>query len=146
MHRVAKTAAAAALLAGIAATASAQGPARSPWGGPDSPGGLLGGDPREVMPDAAWPMRHDAVWQFLLRRFDQLDADRDRVLTRQELGIPRGDIDRNFLFRQFDRDRNGGLTPDEMAPLAGRIIDMHDRNGDRMLQQREMRQRAPARS
>src|SRR4051794_31764146 len=54
--------------------AAAQGtPGWSPWGGPDNPGGLFGGDPLDADANQDRRVTHDEVWSWMRRRFDQAD-------------------------------------------------------------------------
>jgi hypothetical protein len=58
-------------LGALPMAAAAQGtPGWSPWGGPDSPGGLFGGDPLDADADRDRRLTHDEVWSWLRRRFD----------------------------------------------------------------------------
>src|SRR4051812_11014556 len=60
-------------------------PGWSPWGGPDSPGGLFGGDPLEADADRDRAVTHDEVWTWLRRRFDLADHDRSGTLEPAEI-------------------------------------------------------------
>jgi hypothetical protein len=110
--------------------ASAQGgtPGWSPWGGPDSPGGMFGGSPFEADADRDRAVTHDEVWTWLRRRFDT--ADRDRSGTLEPTEIP-GSPQAQAGFRAADADRNGRVTVEELRPLSEawfRAQDV-DRNG-----------------
>src|SRR4051812_921777 len=76
----------------------------SPWGGPDSPGGMFGGDPMDADTDHDRSVTHDEVWTWLRRRFDQADQDRTGTLGMQELP---GRTNAQSTFRAADADRNG---------------------------------------
>ncbi|MEN0075871.1 MAG: EF-hand domain-containing protein [Paracraurococcus sp.] len=128
------------LLLAWPALAAAQGgpPGWSPWGGPDSPGGMFGGDPSEAIRDPARGVSHDEVWTWLRRRFDLADRDRSgsieqgEVLTRAEALA---------LFRAADANRDGKVTPEELKPFSEQWFRAHDSNNDGVLTRREATQR-----
>ena len=95
--------------------ASAQGgtPGWSPWGGPDSPGGMFGGDPLET------------------------DADRDRSGTLEPTEIP-GHPQAQAGFRTADADRNGRVTIEEMRPLSESWFRAQDADRNGKLTRREV--------
>ncbi|TCZ61402.1 EF-hand domain-containing protein [Roseicella aquatilis] len=125
-----------ALLA-LPAPASAQfRPDWSPWGGPDSPGGLFGGDPREAVTDPDQGVTHDQVWLWLRGRFEQADRDRSGTITPDEI---RGRADAQATFRAADADRNGQVTPDELRPLSEQWFRAHDANSDDRLTRQEVK-------
>lgn len=117
-----------------------------PWGGPDSPGGLFGGDPRDGLGDRDRPMTRDEVWSWLANRFEAADADRDLQVTPEELKIVPSENRRRAWFHRADTDRSGRLTPDELQALAGLIVLHHDGNHDGVLHPHEIRRggHAPA--
>jgi EF hand len=116
-------------------------PPWSPWGGPDSPGGLFGGDPQEAAGDQDRPINRDEVWSWLMRRFEAADTDRDRAVTPGELKITPLETHRQAWFHRADADRNGRLTPDELQALAGLIVLFHDTDRDGLLHRREIERR-----
>jgi hypothetical protein len=115
----------------------------SPWGGPDSPGGLFGGDPMDADADRDGRVTHDEVWSWLRQRFDQADRDRDGRLSAQELPDRRRG---QAAFRAADADRNGHLTPEELQPLLGMWFRARDANGDNALTRPEVPRRAVRRA
>ena len=110
-------------------------PGWSPWGGPDSPGGLFGGDPLEADADRARGVTHDEVWTWLRRRFDQ--ADRDRSGTIEPGEIP-AHPQAQAAFRAADADRNGKVTPEELRPLSEGWFRAHDRDANGTLTRKEV--------
>ena len=110
-------------------------PGWSPWGGPDSPGGLFGGDPLEADADRDRGVTHDEVWSWLRRRFDQ--ADRDRSGTIEPAEIP-AHPQAQAAFRAADADRNGKLTPEELRPMSEGWFRAHDRDANGTLTRREV--------
>lgn len=126
------------LLAG-AAPAAAQPAPHSAWGGPDSPGGLFGGDPREADVDGDRRVTHDEFWLWVRGRTERADANRDRSLTPQELGIRPDDRRRQALFRAADADRSGSLSMEELQMFSGYAFRFHDTDRDGALQRGEAR-------
>lgn len=119
--------------------AKAQG---SPWGGPDSPGGLFGGDPMEADTDRDGRATHDEIWTWLRQRLDRADRNRDGRLSPQELpNHPRA----RATFRAADADRNGHVTVEELGPLADMWFRARDANGDGALTRREVPRRQAVR-
>ena len=122
-------------------SASAQGtgaggtPGWSPWGGPDSPGGMFGGDPLEADADRDRSVSHDEVWAWLRRRFAVADRDRSGAL---EPGEVRGHVEAQATFRAADADRNGRVTIDELLPLSEGWFRAYDLNGDGRLTRKEV--------
>jgi len=112
---------------------------RSPWGGPDSPGGLFGGDPMDADTDHDGRVTHDEVWTWLRQRFDRADRDRDGRLSAQEVPDSRRG---QATFRAADADRDGQVTPEELQPLVGMWFRARDTNGDNVLTRREVPRRA----
>ncbi|MCO6417571.1 hypothetical protein JYK14_15585 [Siccirubricoccus sp. KC 17139] len=120
---------------------------RSPWGGPDSPGGLFGGGlfdgrPAEADTDRDGRLTHDEVWSWLRQRFDQADRNGDGRLSAQEVPSHRR---AQSTFRAADADRNGHVTPEELRPLSEMWFRSLDANGDNALTGREMPRRRPTR-
>ncbi|WP_149539526.1 EF-hand domain-containing protein [Siccirubricoccus phaeus] len=132
--------AALAVALGLALPAAAQVP-YSPWGGPDSPGGLFGGSPLEVDADRDGRITHDEVWAWLRQGFDRADRNGDGRLSAEEVPSHRR---AQATFRAADADRNGHLTPEELRPLSEMWFRSLDSNGDNLLTGRE-RPRRPAR-
>jgi len=128
-----------ALMAAAAAPARAQPAVYSAWGGPDSPGGLFGGDPREADVDGDRRVTHDEFWLWLRGRADQADSNRDQALTRQELGIRPEERRRQAWFRAADTDRNGSLSMEELRMFSGYVFRFHDTDHDGALQPGETR-------
>ncbi|MDO9708522.1 EF-hand domain-containing protein [Paracraurococcus lichenis] len=107
----------------------------SPWGGPDSPGGLFGGNPLETVPERSAEVTHDQVWTWLRNRFDQADRDRSGTLTPDEI---RGRPEAQATFRAADADRNGHVTPEELRPLSESWFRAHDADRNGKLTRREL--------
>ena len=125
-------------------SASAQGmgavgtPGWSPWGGPDSPGGMFGGAPMEADADRDRAVTHDEVWTWLRRRFDLADRDRSGTLEPAEIAPhPRAQAG----FRAADADRNGRVTIEELQPLSDAWFRAQDADRDGRLTRREMPKR-----
>jgi hypothetical protein len=131
------------LLAPVGAAAQGAGatgtPGWSPWGGPDSPGGLFGGDPMEADADRDRGVTHDEVWTWLRRRFETSDRDRSGTLEPAELP---GHAKAQAGFRAADADRDGRVTIDELRPLSEGWFRAHDANRDGRLTRQEMPKRA----
>lgn len=124
------------------APALAQGtPGWSPWGGPDSPGGMFGGNPLEADADRDRNVTHDEVWTWLRQRFDLADRDRSGALERHEIGSHAG---AHATFRAADADRNGRVTFDELRPLSESWFRAHDANQDGVLTRGEVPARRKA--
>lgn len=113
----------------------------SPWGGPDSPGGMFGGDPMETATDPVRGLTHDQVWVWLRRQFDLADRDRSGTLTPDEI---RGHAEAQAAFRAADADRNGQVTVEELQPLSERWFRAHDTDRNGVLTRREIPKRTPA--
>jgi hypothetical protein len=111
---------------------------RSPWGGPDSPGGLFGGDPMEADRDRNERVTRDEFWTWLRQRLDRQDRDGDRALSLPEAGSSRGRAD---AFRAMDADRNGKITPDELRSASDAWFRSQDLNRDGALTRQEMPRR-----
>jgi hypothetical protein len=137
------------LLFGVAAVptaARAQIPAEhSFWGGPDSPGGLFGGDPMDADQDGNRQVSPGEFNAWLRRRVTGAGAGRDGGLAPQELGIRPGDRRRQAWFRAADANGDGRLTQDELESLAGLTFRFHDTNRDGTLQPQEVRRAATPR-
>ena len=122
-------------------SASAQGigaggtPGWSPWGGPDSPGGMFGGNPLEADADRDRAVTHDEVWTWLRRRFDT--ADRDRSGTLEPTEIP-NHPQAQAGFRAADADRNGRVTIEELRPLSESWFRAQDADRNGKLTRREV--------
>lgn len=127
----------AALLA-AAAPAAAQPAVHSAWGGPDSPGGLFGGDPREADLDRDQRVTRDEFWTWLRAQATGRDLDRSNGLTAQELGIRPIDARRQAWFRAADRDGSGHLSLDEIEFWSGTVFRFHDTNRDHALAPQEV--------
>jgi len=124
-------------LMAMPATALAQG---SPWGGPDSPGGLFGGDPLDADTDRDRSVTHDEVWGWLRQAFNKADRDRSGTLSAAEVPARPG---AQTSFRAADADRNGQMTIEELRPLSESWFRAHDANGDGVLTRREVPVRKP---
>lgn len=125
----------------LPATGFAQSrPDWSPWGGPDSPGGMFGGDPQEVIRGSSRGATHDEVWSWLRGRFDRADRDRNGALTPDEI---RGHADAQATFRAADADRNGQVTAEELQPLSESWFRAHDANRDGRVTSREVQGQRP---
>jgi hypothetical protein len=123
--------------------AAAQGtPGWSPWGGPDSPGGLFGGDPLEADSNQDRRVNHDEIWSWMRRRFDQSDRDRSGTLEPGEIATH---PNAQASFRAADANRDGKVTAEELRPHSEAWFRTHDANGDGHLTRREVPQRKPAR-
>jgi hypothetical protein len=125
------------LVAALALPVAAQAQ-RSPWGGRDSPGGLLGGDPMDADTDRDGRATHDEIWTWLRQRLDHADRDRDGRLSPQELPDRPG---ARATFRAADADRNGHVTPEELRPMADMWFRARDANGDGALTRQEVSRR-----
>ncbi|MBL6079970.1 hypothetical protein JMJ56_18270 [Belnapia sp. T18] len=108
---------------------------RSPWGGPDSPGGLLGGDPMDADLDRDQRVSHDEVWQWLRQRLGQHDQNRDGAVTLPESGVH---PDRAEDFRAMDTDRDGKLTAGELRAGSEAWFRNRDLNRDGALTRQEL--------
>jgi Ca2+-binding EF-hand superfamily protein len=115
---------------------------RSPWGGPDSPGGLFGGDPMEADGDRDQRVSHDELWTWLRQRLDRQDRDGDGALSLSESRAPR---ERADAFRAMDADRNGKVTSDELRSASEAWFRSHDGDRDGALTRQEMMHRQPRR-
>ena len=113
---------------------------RSPWGGPDSPGGLFGGDPMEADSNHDERVTHDEIWTWLRQRLDRQDRDGDGAMSLPEAGASRG---RANAFRAMDADRNGKITPDELRSASDAWFRSQDLNRDGALTRQEMPHRPP---
>jgi hypothetical protein len=123
--------------------ATAQGtPGWSPWGGPDSPGGLFGGDPLDADANQDRRVTHDEVWNWMRHRFDQSDRDRSGTLEPGEIA---GHPEAQARFRAADANRDGRVTAEELRPHSEAWFRTHDANGDGHLTRQEVPQRRPAR-
>jgi len=119
--------------------ASAQNrPDWSPWGGPDSPGGMFGGNPLDADADRDRNVTHDEVWAWLRRRFDRADRDRSGTVEPREI---RSHAEARATFRAADADRNGRVTVEELLPLSENWFRALDMNGDGVLTLGELPQR-----
>ena len=116
---------------------------RSPWGGPDSPGGLFGGDPIEADGDHDQRVTHDEIWTWLRQRLDRQDRDGDGALSLSEAPAPR---DRAGAFRMLDADRNGKVTQDELRSSSEAWFRSRDLNRDGALTRQELTHRPPGRA
>lgn len=112
--------------AALATPAAAQPAVYNPWGGPDSPGGLFGGDPLDADTDRDQRVTHDEFWTWLRARATGRDLDRSNGLTAQELGIRPTDARRQAWFRAADRDGSGHLSLDEIEFWSGMTFRFHD--------------------
>jgi hypothetical protein len=126
----------------LAGPAPAQPAVYSPWGGPDSPGGIFGGDPLEADMDRDQRVTPDEFWTWLRGRATGADPDRDG-LTAQELGIRPRDARRQAWFRAADADGNGRLSLDEIELYSGTIFRFHDADRDNALTRPEVAPRQP---
>jgi hypothetical protein len=132
-----------ALPIGAAAEGTYSGtPGWSPWGGPDSPGGLFGGDPLDADANQDRRVTHDEVWNWVRHRFDQSDRDRSGTLESGEIS---GHPDAQARFRAADADRDGKVTVEELLPHSEAWFRTHDANGDGQLTRPEVPKRQPAR-
>jgi hypothetical protein len=143
---------AAALLAALATLPMAVAQFRpdwSPWGGPDSPGGLFGGDPLSAEPHSDQPMHQDAVWAWMQGRFQAADRDRDGRVSMEEMRLSPGsggggtDPARQAWFRAADVNHDGHLSPEELKMFSGMVFRFHDTDGDGKLTRHEIRRQAP---
>ncbi len=116
---------------------------RSPWGGPDSPGGLFGGDPMEADADRDQRVTPDEFWVWVRKRLDSRDRDRDGALSLSESRAPR---DRADTFRATDADRDGKVTPDELRSASEAWFRSQDLNRDGALTRQEIPRRRPSQS
>jgi len=130
-----------ALLLLLASPALAQRMPHGFWGGPDSPGGLLGGDPREADTDRDERVTEGEFWRWARGRAERMDRDGDHALTSTEFGLRR-DAPAMSGFRAADADRNGRLTMAELEAVAMAWFRARDRNGDLVLHPAEMPRRA----
>lgn len=115
-------------------------PGWSPWGGPDSPGGMFGGDPLEADTDRDRSVTHDEVWTWLRRRFDHADKDRSGTLEPAEIA-PHPQAQAGF--RAADADRNGKVTIEELRPLSEGWFRAHDANRNGKVTRNEVPKRPP---
>ena len=122
------------LVAPGSASAQRGMPGWSPWGGPDSPGGMFGGNPLEADADRDRAVTHDEVWTWLRRRFQT--ADRDRSGTLEPTEIP-GSPQAQASFRAADADRNGRVTIEELRPLSESWFRAQDADRNGKLTRRE---------
>ncbi len=120
-------------LIGLTPPAGAQPAIYSPWGGPDSPGGIFGGDPLDADTNRDQRVTPDEFWSWLQARVTGRDADRSNGLTAAELGIRPGDARRQAWFRAADRDASGHLSLDEIEFWSGTAFRFHDTNRDNVL-------------
>lgn len=132
------------LLAGLllATPALAQG-SRSPWGGPDSPGGFFGGfgDSGTFDNDRDGRVTHDEVWTWLRGRFQEADRNRDGRLARDEIGAR---MHASPAFRAADTNEDDHLSEEELRALSQAWFRARDRNRDRALTGAEMPRRRAA--
>jgi hypothetical protein len=110
-------------------------PGWSPWGGPDSPGGMFGGNPLDADANRDRAVTHDEVWTWLRRRFDLADQDRSGTLEPHEVPAQR---DAQAAFRAADADRNGKVTIEELRPLSEGWFRAQDADRNGKLTRREV--------
>ena len=120
-------------LAALATPAAAQPAVYNPWGGPDSPGGLFGGDPLDADTNRDQRVTPDEFWTWLRGRATGRDLDRSNGLSPQELGIKPTDRRGQAWFRAADRDGSGHLSLDEIEFWSGMTFRFHDTNRDNVL-------------
>lgn len=144
---------AAAMLAALATLPAAVAQFRpdwSPWGGPDSPGGLFGGDPLSVEPHADQPMHPDQVWTWMFNRFQASDQNRDGRVSMDEMKLSHAgspadtaaDRSREAWFRAADMNHDGHLSPEELKMFSGVVFRFHDADADGKLARHEIRRQA----
>ena len=151
LSRIPLVDAAAGLLALAApAVATAQVPGWSPWGGPDSPGGLFGGDPAETEGEQnpVVPRTPDRLWGWVGTRLGLRGSppppDDARGVTAADLGTAPGDARRDAWFRAADRNGDGRLSMQELRDHADLVFRFHDSSRDGQLDSAEIRRQAPS--